>query len=137
MDQRSRYGVTMPYEVCFTKKLEIKDLPVYINECCWGGDVVRDRLLPSIEAGFGEVQTHQEDWGWFIWIRRERSSMDVDIFCDDPAEGRFRMHISLRVHGFLSLRYLDDSEELRELLTMVCAKIEAWGSPCQVRQITL
>jgi hypothetical protein len=74
---RSRYRVAMAHEVCFTKKLEIKDSSSYVNECCWGGHVVRDRILPSIRAEFSEVQTNQEDWGWFIWIRGGRTSMAV------------------------------------------------------------
>jgi hypothetical protein len=33
----------MPYEVAFTKTLQVSEANRYINECCWGGDVVIGR----------------------------------------------------------------------------------------------
>ena len=60
----------MPYEVSFTKRVPIADREQYFNECCVGGDIVVDVLLPSVRARYEQVQTHQEDWGWFIWFRK-------------------------------------------------------------------
>ena len=60
----------MPYELSFTKRVPIVDREQYINECCIGGDVVVNRLLPSVRSRYTDVQTNQEDWGWFIWFRQ-------------------------------------------------------------------
>jgi len=40
----------VPYELSFTKAVRIQDRDQYINECCVGGDVVRDELLPIVTA---------------------------------------------------------------------------------------
>ena len=74
----------MPYEIAFTKRLDVADTDVYINECCWGGDVVTEQLLPTVNARYEDVQRDQEDWGWFIWFRKGRTSLAIDVFCDVP-----------------------------------------------------
>lgn len=53
----------VPYEVTFRKNVVVSDNSIYINECCWGGDIIRDELLPVISSRFEVVQTEQEDWG--------------------------------------------------------------------------
>src|SRR6266581_9663232 len=86
--------VRVPYELSFVKKVAAKNPASYINECCWGDDVVRDQLLPLISGNFEDLQTHQEDWGWFIWFRNGPVRLAIDIFCDDPKTGAFRVHLS-------------------------------------------
>jgi hypothetical protein len=77
----------MPYEITFTKSLSVRDESIYINECCWGGDVVRDELLPLVSQNAADLQTGQEDWGWFIWFKRGQVHLAIDICCDDPRKG--------------------------------------------------
>jgi hypothetical protein len=55
----------MPYELSFTKKLQLADTEQYINQCCIGGDIVLDVFLPQLRREYGELQSDQEDWGWF------------------------------------------------------------------------
>jgi len=38
----------MPYAMKFTKQVEPSEADEYINDCCIGGDVVLDRLLPVL-----------------------------------------------------------------------------------------
>lgn len=92
----------MPYELSFTKVVGIQDREQYINECCVGGDVVRDELLPLVRARYEDVQTEQEDWGWFIWFRSGPVRLAIDIFTDDPDTGTFRIHLTARVKRFVA-----------------------------------
>lgn len=80
----------MPYEIKFTNKLEGKS--DYINECCFGGDVVVDLLLPIFREHYSSIQSDQEDWGWFIWFKNGNSKCAVDIFCEDPNLGLYIIH---------------------------------------------
>jgi hypothetical protein len=77
----------VPYELSFTKRLKVSDNDLYFNDCCWGGDQVRDSLLSLVEGHLYNIQTGQEDWGWFIWFRKPPIRLAIDIFCDDPEAG--------------------------------------------------
>jgi len=102
----------MPYEVSFKKPVPLLDREEYINECCVGGDAVVNRLLPSIQARHTDIQTNQEDWGWFIWFRMGNVRLAIDVFTDDSQEGQFRIHLTSEtdVCSFLrGLRILTNS----------------------------
>jgi hypothetical protein len=43
----------MPYELSFTKKLQLADTEQYINECCIGGDIVLEVFLPQLRREYG------------------------------------------------------------------------------------
>ncbi len=116
----------MPYEVSFTKRVPIQDREDYINDCCVGGDVVRDRLLPAVRARYGDVDTNQEDWGWFIWLRQGHVSLAVDIFTDDPDHGHFRIQLTSRIKRLLLFDDVVDTPELEELRTVVVADLTEW-----------
>ena len=116
----------MPYEVSFTKRVAIQDREDYINDCCVGGDAVRDRLLPAVQARYGDVDTNQEDWGWFIWFRKGHVSLAVDIFTDDPEKGDFRIHLTSREKRLLVFDDAVDTPELEELRTLVVADLSDW-----------
>jgi hypothetical protein len=123
----------MPYEVSFTKRVEVSDPDQYINECCYGGDVVSDQLLPILQRQYTEMQHLQEDWGWFLWFRRGRIRLAVDIFCDDPDQGAFRMHLTSRTPGFLFGDKIEDTPELDELRDTVVSRLTEWvGQPPRV-----
>ncbi len=57
------YAACVSYELSFTKSVRVADPKIYFNECCWGGDVVRDQLLSLISSKYEHIQTGQEDWG--------------------------------------------------------------------------
>jgi hypothetical protein len=117
----------MPYEVSFVRRVPIADREQYINECCIGGDVVVNQLLPSVQARYADVQTEQEDWGWFIWFRKDNVRLAIDVFTDDPDEGAFRIHLTSRTKRLLLPDKVVDSPELEELRALVVSELEAWG----------
>ncbi len=125
----------MPYEISFHKALTVRDPDIYINECCWGGDVVRDFLLPPVVAKFGDVETEQEDWGWFIWFRQGRVKLAIDIFCDDPQKGEFRIRLTSRRKWLLFDGPAADTEELEELREFVVSQVTAWAGAPKVEQV--
>jgi len=116
----------MPYEVSLTRRVEIVDREQYINDCCVGGDVVVNRLLPSVRARYTDVQTNQEDWGWFIWFRKGSVRLAIDVFTDDPDEGVFRVHLTSRTKRLLVLDTVVDTSELEELRALVASELAAW-----------
>jgi hypothetical protein len=126
----------MPYEIAFTKPLSVEDPDLYLNDCCFGGDVISDILLPTIRREYDRVQAEQEDWGWFIWFRRGRVSLAIDVYCDDSASGVFRIHLSSRIHRFVIFDRTEDTPELEELMPKVAALLSEWlGEAPQVRRV--
>lgn len=118
----------MPYEVSFTKRVLIVDREHYINECCVGGDVVVDQLLPSVQARYTDVQTNQEDWGWFIWFRKGNVRLAIDVFTDDPDQGAFRIHLVSRTRRLLLRDAVVDTPELDELRALVVSELADWAN---------
>ena len=116
----------MPYEIAFTKRLEIAHPEEYFNTCCHGGDIVADQLLPSVQQRYSSIQHNLEDWGWFIWFKRGEVGLAIDIFCDDPAIGAFRIHLSSSKPRFLFLDSVVDTPELEELKTHVVGDLTRW-----------
>ena len=116
----------MPYEATITKRVPVTDREQYINDWCIGGDVVVNQLLPSGRARYTDVQTNQEDWGWFIWFRKGPVSLAIDVFTDDPEEGIFRIHLTSRTKRWLLLDRVVDTPELEELRELVASELAAW-----------
>jgi hypothetical protein len=116
----------MPYEVAFTRRVPVLDREEYINECCIGGDAVVNHLLPQIEARYPDIETNQEDWGWFIWFRKGPVRLAVDVFTDDPDRGSFRLHLTSRLKR-LFVHSVIDTSELEELRTLVVSELAAWA----------
>ena len=126
----------MPYEVSFTKRVPLLDRDEYINECCVGGDKVIDQLLPAVRKRYADIDTGQEDWGWFIWFHRGPVKLSVDVFTDDPERGEFRMHLTSRTKRLLFLESVVDTPELEDLRVLVTSELEAWiGGPVSVAAI--
>ena len=116
----------MPYELHFTWPITITDRDQYINECCVGGDVIVDELLPVIRDRYGEVlDTGQEDWGWFIWFRKGDVGLAVDVFTEDAERGEFNVHLTSRTKRFLFRNKIVDTPELEELRTLVVSELAA------------
>lgn len=125
----------MPYELSFTKPLMAPDESIYINDCCWGGDAVRDELLPAISGKFEDVWTNQEDWGWFIWFKRGRVRLAVDIFCDEPRAGKFRIRLSSQLRRIWFRDRVLDTPELEEVLELVRSRLERWAGAVKVERV--
>lgn len=126
----------MPYELSFTAPVQAGDPAVYINDCCWGGDVIRDRLLPIISRRYGGVMTEQEDWGWFIWFREGQTKMAVDIFCDDIQARQFRVRLTSRQRKWLFLDRIVDTPQLDELRQSVVTCLSQWVGPVTSDRVT-
>ncbi len=125
----------MAYEISFTKKFVIQDTDRYHNECCWGGDMVRDELLPLVKENFQNVRTHQEDWGWFIWFRQGSIYLAINIHCDDPESGEFRIHLTSRKRKFLWFEAIADGPELERVREMVTTRIQASAGDYRIERI--
>ena len=118
----------MPYEIAFTRPVAIKDRDDYINECCVGGDQVVDALLPAVKSRYADIETNQEDWGWFIWFRKGDVRLAIDVFTDDPDKGEFRIRLTSRVKRMLMFDKVIDLPELEELRRLVEAELRNWAA---------
>jgi len=126
----------VPYEVTFTKRVEIMDRGHYINECCVGGDAVVEHLLPAVERRYVAVRANQEDWGWFIWCRQQGVKLAIDIHADDPEQGRFRIHLTSRLRRWGLIDSTRDTPELDELRDLVVAELTPWvDGPCHFARV--
>jgi hypothetical protein len=117
----------MPYEVSFTQQVEVTDPERYWNDCCVGGDIVMDRLLPSLRKTYDGLESNQEDWGWFAWCEKSKVKLAVDVFTDDADSGQFRAHLTSRIQRFLLGDKIEDTPELEELRQLVASELRAWG----------
>jgi hypothetical protein len=113
----------------------VPDPEIYINDCCWGGDLIRDDLLPLITSNYEAVMTAQEDWGWFIWFRRGAIRLALDIFCDSPARGEFRIRLTSRKRKFLVIDRIEDTEELAQLRDLVRSNLSRLVDDLQVQRV--
>lgn len=116
----------MPYELSFKKRLPAVDRGQYINECCVGGDVVVDQLLPAVRSRYADIETNQEDWGWFIWFRDGDVRLAIDVFTDDPDEAAFRVHLVSRMKRLIVRDKVVDTPELEQLKTLVVSTLQPW-----------
>ena len=116
----------MPYELSFTKRVELTDPGRYINECCIGGDIVAAALLSELEARYGNIDTGEEDWGWFVWCSSNGTRLAVDIFTDDYRAGEFRARLTSSKRGLLFGHKEVDTPNLEELKQLVLATLASW-----------
>jgi hypothetical protein len=129
----------MPYELAFTKALEVScgdpdargPRAFYINDCCWGGDVVTQLLLPLVQSNYERVIDCQEDWGWLIWFRKGDQRFEINIMCDAPKVGEFRIHLVAFRRKWLRKR-IADTPELEALRKAVVQKLHDWVPKVQV-----
>ena len=116
----------MPYSLQFRKVIEIAARDEYINECCVGGDIVLRHLWRTLETRYPGQIPQQEDWGWFIWIDRDRDRMAVDVFTHDSTAGEFEVHLTASRSRFLRPREVRDTPELDVLCDAIARQLEAW-----------
>lgn len=116
----------MPYVVSFIKPLEANDTEQYINDCCIGGDLVLNRLLPVIEDRYDDLLANQEDWGWFAWFEQSGVKLAVDIYTNNPSEGEFQIHLTSRKPRLLLGAKIQDTPELEVLRELIVERLSAW-----------
>jgi hypothetical protein len=126
----------MPYELTFTKALPPLKESDYINACCIGGDLVVDRLLPIVQARYSDIQSNQEDWGWFIWMNAGEIKLAIDVHTDDEVAGTFRVHLTSSVKGRMWGERVQDTSELEDLRTVVQSRLHGWAdSSIETRRV--
>lgn len=126
----------MFYEISFTKTVPLPAQVApefYINECCWGCNVVRDELLPVISARYERVETGQEDWGWYIWFWEGPLRLQVNIQCDDPKRGEFRIRLEAQRKKFLFFKCVD-AQEIEDVLNLVKRHLELWAGRLHIEK---
>jgi hypothetical protein len=117
----------MPYEVAFRRVVPRLAPDEYINDCCIGGDVVSSWFESQVQQRFERVEADQEDWGWFIWCRREKTRLAIDIFTEDPDAGLYRIHLTSRRPKWFVLSRIVDTPELEELRDLVANRLAQVG----------
>ena len=119
----------MPTIIRFERTLSVSlmDSESYINDCCVGGDLVLDQLLPPLRKRYGmDIHANQEDWGWFAWFKASGIDLAVDIFTTDPSRSAFEVHLTSRRPRMLFGPKVEDTPELAELATLILAALETW-----------
>ena len=118
----------MPYVVSFTKPFAVRSREAYINECCAGGDVVLEQLMPALRQHYGaEVHPQQEDWGWFAWFEDAGVRLAVDVHTHDADAGEFQVHLTARRPRRLFGTKVEDTPELERLREHVISGLQAWA----------
>lgn len=117
----------MPYEIAFTRAVPIQDRDRYINECCVGGDAVVDALMPAVASRYQDIQSNQEDWGWFIWFRKASVKLAIDVHTDDGDAGEFRIRLTSQTRRLLGYKEAD-TPELEELRALVESELRQWAA---------
>ena len=117
----------MPLILEFTRPVTVTDPEQYINDCCIGGDIIVDALLPAVRARYGDVESAQEDWGWFIWAKQGSMLYAIDVFTDDAMAGQFRICLTTRAKKLFGYKDVD-APELGELRGFVEAELRRIGA---------
>lgn len=116
----------MPFSIRFRKPVDVTEAEPYINDCCIGGDVVLEHLLPALRQTYGDLEPTQEDWGWFVWFEHVGVKLAVDVFTQDPLTNEFEIHLTSRKAGVLRSARVVDTPELEALRRRVVSSLEAW-----------
>lgn len=116
----------MPFSIRFRKPVDVTEAEPYINDCCIGGDVVLEHLLPALRQTYGDLEPTQEDWGWFVWFEHVGVKLAVDVFTQDPLTNEFEIHLTSRKARLLRSARVVDTPELEALRQRVVSSLEAW-----------
>jgi hypothetical protein len=116
----------MPYIVSFLKPVSVPDREQYINDCCIGGDLVLEQLLPALRERYGHLESNQEDWGWFAWFEDSGVKLAVDVHTNEEASGAFQIHLTSRRPRLLLSAKIQDTSELEILRELVVSSLQTW-----------
>lgn len=117
----------MPYILSFVRPVVVSDPDQYINDCCIGGDLVLEQLLPSLKERYGDIQSDQEDWGWFASFEQLGVELAVDVHTNDGSAGEFQVHLTSRKRRFLLGTKIQDTPELESLRELVLLQLQKWA----------
>jgi hypothetical protein len=123
----SNVRLHMPYIVSFVKPVEVVDPAQYINDCCIGGDLVLNQVLPALKQRYGELTSTQEDWGWFSWFEQAGVKLAVEVHSNDAKAGEFQIHLTSSKPRMLFGSKIQDTAELEELRVLVERQLQCWS----------
>ena len=127
----------MPYQIAFTKKLDVAERGHYLTPACHGGDVVAKELLPFVRANYPGVLLTQEKWGWHIFVKDDGALLSLQIMCDNIAAGAFRLIVVSKIKNMFFGSKVQDVPELKYLMGLVTPVIEDWTeAPCIITELT-
>jgi hypothetical protein len=84
-----------------------------------------------LEQRYPDLRSRQEDWGWFIWFRDDAVRLAVDIHCDQPTVGAFRIRLTSPAKKLIGSEMIDTTE-LDRLRDVVTSSIAAWAGPVRI-----
>jgi len=116
----------VPYRITFKKQLDITEPEQYINDCCVGGDLVLDHLLPSLRGPYQAVQADQEDWGWFAWFEQDGVKLSIDVHTEDAQTGEFVMLLTSSLPNRFFGSRIEDTPSLEVVKALVEEALAAW-----------
>ena len=76
---------------------------------------------------YGDLQSNQEDWGWFAWFERSAIKLAIDVHTNDGSAGEFQIHITSRKPRLLVGAKIEDTPELEELRELVVSGLRSWS----------
>ena len=82
---------------------------------------------PASASVTEEIQTNQEDWGWFIWFKKGAVKLAIDVHTDDGDAGEFRIRLTSQTKRFLGYKEAD-TPELDELRGLVESELRKWSA---------
>ena len=127
----------MPYQIAFTKRLDLTKNMNYLAPVCHGGDLVAREILPFLRANYPGVLLTQEKWGWHIFFNDDGAQIGLQIFCDDFPAGRFRLIVVSKIKKLFFGKRVEDVAELRYLMGLVTPIIEKWTEePCMITELS-
>jgi len=89
-----------------------------------------------LKTRFELDHSNQEDWGWFIWLRKGRIKLGVEITCEDREKGRYRLELWSKQSVFLWWDRAADTPELEALREDVQKRLSSWlGSTPPVKRV--
>jgi hypothetical protein len=118
----------MQYVAIFHHEVAIKDKNQYINPCCYGGDVIGNLLQPRLrDAGFTIDLFDQEDWGWFLWLKKGKSGYSIDIGLEEEAQWKFKLFVVGKQSFLTQLFKKDKQPHLKELCQIIDSTLRSIG----------
>ena len=96
------------------------------NDCCIGGDLVLAQLLPALHDRYEDLQSNQEDWGWFAWFELSKVKLAVDVHTNNAEAGEFQIHLTSRRPRLLLSDKIVDTPELEGLRELVIFRLQSW-----------
>ncbi len=96
--------------------------------------MVTEQLLPLVKD-YEKLIHCQEDWGWLIWFRKGNQRFEINIMCDAPEAGEFRIHLVAFRRDWLFRRVTFDTPELEALRDLVVSELRRWAGQVAVVKV--